>query len=138
MPTQADVVRAHLAKTRPEKYGQFAAAPDAGSPDVTIAQTAPQSQAAAEAAAIAKGPIAALKAAPAKAAPKAADMAPGEGRKMATEIIQAAVDDLRKAHPGKYSEAAAWDYLLANDKHVQDVYAMGELVEGEARRPKAP
>jgi len=47
------------------------------------------------------------------------------------------VNKLRAEHPGKYSEAGAWDHLLEHDQHVQDIYNMAELVEAEARRPKA-
>lgn len=59
---------------------------------------------------------------------------PGEGRKMASDVIAADVKRIRKEHPN-WSEAKTWSWALENDPHAIETYNRGELAERELRRP---
>ena len=58
---------------------------------------------------------------------------PGEGRKMASDVIAADVARIRKEHPN-WSEAETWSWALENDSHAIETYNRGEIAERESRR----
>ena len=57
---------------------------------------------------------------------------PGEGRKMASDVIAEDVKRIRKEHPN-WSEAKTWSWALENDQHAIDTYTRGEIAEAQSR-----
>lgn len=58
---------------------------------------------------------------------------PGEGRRMASDVIAEDVKRIRKEHPN-WSEAETWSWALENDQHAIDTYSRGEIAEAQSRK----
>ena len=68
----------------------------------------------------------------AAAAAKERKLRPGEGRKMASDVIAEDVKRIRKEHPN-WSEAETWSWALEHDQHAIDTYTRGEIAEAQSR-----